>query len=182
MRTPLAVALVSWLIVIAPVAAEPAPRAKADRSKAAADLLAAAKAFDAGNCEQAIKYAGKSIDRHEEPALPEQARAIAFQIASSCEEQLDRGTDAYRHAFAGTALTAIDDATWRRRLLYELRDHRNEAAVATVEAMTSGRGAALNSVPIAWCYQFSTQLKNAGAADLRRRLLAILAGEGYDPD
>ncbi len=182
MRNPLIIALASSLIAIAPVGAEPAPGAKADRSKAGADLLTAAKAFDAGNCEEAIKYAGKSIDRNDKAALPEQARAIAFQIESSCEEQLDRGTDAYRHAFAGTALAAIDDATWRRRLLYELRDHRNEAAVATVEAMTNGRGAALNSVPSSWYYQFSTQLKTAGAADLRRRLLAILAGDGYDPD
>lgn len=182
MRIPLIAAIVLATLAVVPASADKTADTAAATRKAATDLLAAAKAADAGNCDQAARGAGKVIGRKEAAALPERILAAAYDLAVACEAQLGRNDAAYRHALAGTALSDSDDATWRLRLAYELQGHRNEAAVVTLEAMTRGRGAALNSVPIAWFYQFSTQLKTAGALNLQRRLLAILAGDAYDPD
>lgn len=167
-----------------PGAAHAAPPAEGDagNSNAASNLLAAAAAAKEGDCERTVGFAVKVVDSENAASLPEEARAAALELAATCEAQLGRSADAYRHAVAATKLAASDESAWELRLVLELREQRSAAAIATIEAMAKERSAALNAIPIRWFYQFDMQLKNAGATGLRRRLLAILADGGYVPD
>lgn len=150
--------------------------------RAGAKLLAAARAAEGGDCRSAARRARQVVDRRDAADLPERLRAAGLELAATCEAAIDRHADAYRHAFAATALAASSDQAWRMRLGYEIRERRNEAAVATIEAMTQGRGAALDGIPIRWFYQFDNSLKEPAAKALRARLLSVLAGTGYSPD
>lgn len=165
-------------------AAYAAPATERDRheSGAASDLLAAADAAKEGNCERTITLAVKVIEDKEAALLPEDARAAALMLAAGCEATLGRSADAYRHIMAATMFPASDDAAWELRLALELQDQRNDAAISTIEAMTQGRGAALNAIPIKLFGELHTRLKSADASALRRRLLAVLTSSGYTPD
>lgn len=133
---------------------------------AAADLRAAGAAAEAGDCVRAVAAADKARRASGFASLPDELRLAVVQIAGFCEGSLGQDAAAYRDLLAATELT----------------DKRHEAAVATVEAMENGRGAALNAIPVAWFYEFDRRLKDAKDPALRRRLLAVLSQGSYDPD
>lgn len=146
------------------------------------DLRAAADAAEKGDCARAIDRATAVRRSAAFKSLSGELRMATLQLAGLCAASLDRGADAYRDLRAATAFADSADEAWRMRLIYELDDKRFADAVATIEAMSNGRGAALAGVPTRWLYQLDRQMKDAGQTALRRRLLAILSQSGYDPD
>ncbi len=144
-------------------------------------LRKAAAAAETGDCKTASRIVNPMLDA-QVPSIPKQLLSPTYQIAITCEISLKRNADAYRHALAGTALEDGGDELWRLRVAMELDDKRTEAAVASVEAMSQGRGAALNALPVRWLYQLNRQLRDAGLAGPRRRLLTILSANAYSPD
>lgn len=70
---------------------------------------------------------------------------------------------------------------WRIRLALELDGKQRDAALTTVMSMTQGRGAALNAVPVRWLLPLDNDLRDAGDAANRRRLLAMLAEPSHVP-
>jgi tetratricopeptide (TPR) repeat protein len=114
--------------------------------------------------------------------VPAEIEAMLYEIVVSCEWRQDAKGAAHAHALKGTALEGGSDSLWRMRFGLELDMNRPDAVVTTVEAMTGGRGAALNAIPVSSMWQASLQLKDLGKADLRARLLQLLAGDGYAPD
>lgn len=172
------------LLITAPTHAEQI-KAQADTAavrRAAETLQSAAKAASSGDCRTGARLSTKIVDDARAPSLPEALLAAGFEIVVACEQQLGRSTDAYRHVLAGTMLGASSDWLWRTRLYLELQQERTDAAVSTVEAMTQGRGAALNGLSIRTLYSLDGKLENANQTALRMRLLAILSGNGYVPD
>lgn len=152
------------------------------RAVIAKNLVAAATAAEAGNCRKALDAIGKVRKAKEFPSLPDELRMGTLHLAAFCESQGGQSAAAYRDAFAASAFAASDESVWRMRLAYELEDKRHDAAVATIEAMTQGHGAALNAIPIRWLYQLSSALKREQAIAARRRLLATLSDDSYQPD
>ena len=108
--------------------------------------------------------------------------ALAFEIATRCEHQAKNYTAAYDLALRGSMLENSSDFLWLVRLSTELDDKRVEAAVASVEAMTQGRGAALNAAPVRWMWTLEDQVREPAKAALRRRLLKALASDSYSPE
>ncbi|WP_345573533.1 hypothetical protein [Stakelama sediminis] len=81
-----------------------------------------------------------------------------------------------------TRSDAAPDALWYMRLWLEHHKGDDAAAVATVEAMSSGRGRALNAIPRPLLFDLDTALKKAGNTALRIRLLKVLSADSYIPD
>lgn len=152
---------------------------KAD--KAFERLKLAAGYFDAGDCKSALRLASPLVDE-KEPALLPKLLALAYDVVVQCEFASNQSASAYLHAVRGSGLQYGSDYLWRARLAFELDNGRHEAAVETLESMTLGRGAALNSVPLNWMWQLLRNLKNAQLSRLRERALKILSDGSYAPD
>jgi tetratricopeptide (TPR) repeat protein len=144
-------------------------------------LLNVAKASDARDCTTVLKLGLPLADSREPLALPDEAEALLYEMVARCEVDSDRDR-AYALALRASALEHSSDGIWRFRLALELDAKRNEAALATVEAMARGRGAALNSVPVQWMGQFHRTLRDAKQNALRFRLLKVLASDSYAPE
>ncbi|HEY5721907.1 MAG TPA: hypothetical protein VIT45_06255 [Allosphingosinicella sp.] len=139
-------------------------------------------AYERDDCATVLTLGSPIIDSPNRSGLTDDIAALLFQMAGYCELKQGSKDRAYSHALKGTALDAASDYLWRMRLGLEMDLKRDEAALATILAMTQGRGAALNSVDVGWMWQFSRSLKEAGKQDVRRRLLQLLAGQFYAPD
>lgn len=168
------------LMVPTLVGAEDRPPDAARVRATVGKLQKAAAAAEAGDCKVAAGILGPLLDTHE-VSIPKELLSPTYRIATACELSLGRSVDAYRHALAGSVLEDSDDDVWRWRIALELQDKRVEAAVVSVEAMSQGRGAALNALPVRWLYQLDRQLKDAGFTGSRRRLLTILSANAYSP-
>lgn len=117
------------------------------------------------------------------PAIePEQLEAYAFELAALCAARQQDPKTARALALAGTALPAATDRLWLMRLRLELVDQDFRAAVVTAEAMSNGRGKALNAVPIEWFGSLQQVLRDRKLPKERQRLLAVLANPAYVPD
>lgn len=140
-----------------------------------------AEAYQANDCKRILDLAAPLVAR-KKTGLSEQEEADVLELLASCEAELKMEEAAYAHALRATGLEPSSDYAWHLRLAAEARAQRFEAAVVTIEAMTQGRGAALNSVPVSWMWRIDRELTKAGRADLRRRLLAVLASDAYAPN
>lgn len=156
---------------------------KADRQKQKdiADLQAAAQAAERRDCPAAVKVVAPLVDRKPDH-LPPIVLAGAYQLAAFCELMTGKQADAYRHALAGSALPDSSDDLWRLRLELEVEEGRLAAAVTTIEAMSQGRGAALNGERQEVLYRLDRLVTDARDLGLRRRLLAVLVASSYVPD
>lgn len=179
----MAAALTTLLASAAAVSAGVAERSDT-RRRIEAKLNAAVEAAKADDCPTTAKLEGEVVDDKRSAPRSEELRLVAFQLAAGCEAALGRTETAFRHAVAGTAYAGASDELWRLRLLVALqRTGGAEAAIATIEAMTRGRGAALNGMPVSVFYELDNRLrKNDAASSIRRRLLVVLTGPEYDPD
>jgi tetratricopeptide (TPR) repeat protein len=74
------------------------------------------------------------------------------------------------------------DLAWQYRFMAAVDSEKYEAAVATIEGMSQSKGTALNSLPMDSLWRLDSSLKESGQKALRRRLLAVLASDRYDPD
>lgn len=141
-------------------------------------LASFAKAED---CKRAIKLGKRIVDRASAPTLPPKLIATVYEIVSFCEAETGSRQAALAHAVAGTRLDDSSAALWHERLWLEIQLNKFQDAVMTVEAMTQGRGAALNTVPIQWYYLINRQLRDAGEGSFRARLLQVLTDSSYVP-
>jgi tetratricopeptide (TPR) repeat protein len=167
------------LLAAAPAPADDEPFPPELRPKAI-QLQRAAEAFDRGDCKAALSLARPLIAQRAGPHLPDAAEAIAYDLVVGCEADGDRRR-AYADALAGTRLEHSSDALWHERLLLEMQAERYDAAVATLEAMTQGRGAALSAVPDDWLPFLNRRLADDSKAPLRRRFLKAVTDDSYAP-
>lgn len=140
----------------------------------------AAAAADAGDCKTALRLLTPMLKSAED--MPDGLRAPLIDAAASCAITLQQIPLAYDYAVKGTAFDNASDWLWRMRLLIELDGKRTDAALATITAMTQGRGAALNSVPVKFIIEFDNAMRRSDNAAGRRRLLAMLVQPSYQPD
>jgi tetratricopeptide (TPR) repeat protein len=147
-----------------------------------ARLQTLAVASDRGDCATVLRDGVPLMDAAGGTGLPDEAEAIGYDIVALCEEGSGKGEAAYAHALRGTKLEHSSDTLWHLRLFHEMHDDRAEAAVATIEAMSQGRGAALNSAPLPWMGQIDRALKEPGKEAVRRRFLKVLGSDSYAPD
>ncbi|WEK44566.1 MAG: hypothetical protein P0Y64_07200 [Candidatus Sphingomonas colombiensis] len=145
-------------------------------------LRAAFSAAQANDCRKALGALGKVRSSKDFATLSDELRLATLTLAAGCETQENDHKAGYRDALAATAFAGSDAFIWQLRLGYEMEDKRYADAVATVEAMRQGHGAALNALEVRWLYQLHEGLKKQKATDLRRRLLAVLADNAYEPD
>lgn len=154
----------------------PALRPKVER------LQHAAEAYDRQDCKTALALARPLLGGGGTPRLPDELEALAYDLVVGCEGDTAKDR-AYADALAGTRLEHSSDSLWHQRLLLEIQAERLDAAVATIEAMTQGRGAALNTVPDDWMSFIRRKLDaDKPAAPLRRRFLKALSDDTYAPD
>jgi tetratricopeptide (TPR) repeat protein len=144
-------------------------------------LEKSAAAYDQGDCKTALRFGLPLIAATGSTGLGDEAEAVAHEIVVRCETESGANEKAYAHALAGTRLENSSDYLWLVRLGVELDTKEFDAAVATVEAMSQGRGKALNAIPLQWMWSINRQLKDAGKDDLRGRFLKVLAGDAYAP-
>jgi tetratricopeptide (TPR) repeat protein len=162
------------------VAATPAsPPQAGDRLET---LKAIGRAADASDCDTVIRLGTPLLDAPGGTGLSDALEAIAAEIVVRCELRKESKDAAYIHALRGTRLEHGSDLLWRFRLALELDANKDEAALATLEAMTQGRGAALNAIPVSWMWQLSRKFRESGRKEQRTRLLRLLGGDGYAPD
>lgn len=169
------------MIAAALIATAPAAGADGDLRRAAEALRVGAEAAGRGDCPAAIKPTAKVIAGKTFADLPPDLRLAALQVAAICSTTLNRADDGYRYALAATAFEDSDDLLWRIRLAHELDGSRFDAAVATVERMANGRGAALGDIPVQWFGRISLELRRRKEMALRRRLLAVVGTDLYQP-
>lgn len=134
------------------------------------------------DCKGVIKLGTRIVDRGSAPTLPPKLMASVYEIVSFCETETGSREAALTHAVAGTRLDDSSDGLWLERLWLEIQLNKFEDAVTTVEAMTQGRGSALNKAPIQWYYLINRQLLDAGKTDTRARLLKVLTDSSYVPN
>lgn len=137
-------------------------------------------AYQARDCKTVVNLGAPLLDRSGGTGLGSDAEAALYDVVVDCEAQLKAFEAAYAHALRATALDESSDYLWRVRLGGELQLKNYRAAVATVEAMSQGRGAALNAMPMAWLWRLDSELKK-DEPGYRRRLLAVLAQDAYAP-
>jgi tetratricopeptide (TPR) repeat protein len=138
-------------------------------------------AYKAQDCKTVVQLGAPILDSKRGTGLPSDLEAVLYDLVVGCEAELGSNDAYYAHALRATAIEESSDYLWRARLAGELQKDKYEAAVATVDAMSQGRGAALNAIPISWMGQLDRHLKDSGRTDLRRRLLKLLSGDSYAP-
>jgi tetratricopeptide (TPR) repeat protein len=134
-----------------------------------------------GDCKTAAALGGPLLDR-KAAGLPSEMVPLLYELIVGCEVQIKAVDTGYRHALAGTRLDDSTDRLWQMRLLIELTKPDYPASIATLEAMTQGRGAALNSFPAELIWELNREVKDKGDKPLQRRLLKVLASDAYYPD
>ena len=181
-RTVVAGAMVIALAVLpASASGQNAPGSNVSR-KIQADLQKIGEAYDRNDCDTVLKLGVPILDKGGGSGLAGKIEAALFELVTSCEIDKELTDKAYQHSVRGTRLEASSDWLWRTRFGLEHFTDRYAEAVATVEAMSQGRGAALNGVDSSRLWGLHSDLKEAGLHDLRRRLLAVLAADAYDPE
>lgn len=138
-------------------------------------------AAERGDCNAVLPLVAKLKTMREFADVPA-LRLVTLHLSASCLHELKQPSAAYDDALAGSTLPDSDDYLWRLRLYYEVERKDWPAVVATIEALSNGRGATLNALPISNLYTIDTQLKRAKLAALRQRLLTVLAADSYWPD
>jgi tetratricopeptide (TPR) repeat protein len=85
-------------------------------------------------------------------------------------------------AGVGAYFAINSDWAWRLRFEVAVDSQNYESAVATIETMSRSRRSALNEMPMDSLSGLDTKLQESGEKNLRKRLLAVLAGDSYDPE
>lgn len=170
----------SALAALALLASPSAGHASAPKSPDYAALQAGLRAAQTNDCKGALKLMAPVLRQPQ--VLPDEPRAAADAVAALCALRVDQTATAYGYALDGTALQVADDELWRIRLGIELDQKKTDAALETVTRLTEGRGAALNGMPVRWLLSLDNNLRDAGNAVGRRRLLAILTEPNYLPN
>jgi tetratricopeptide (TPR) repeat protein len=175
MRLAAAAAAVCW--VAAPSTAHAAGSAAANLARLN-EMLEAAKKDD---CKTVLGRARTLLDHHRGSGLPPELAPFAFEVAAWCKVEQGNKAAALDYAVRGTEFEQSSDSLWQLRLGLQGDTKQYEAAVVTVEAMSQGRGAALNgdSRTVSMVYNI---VRDSGREDLRRRLLKILASDAYAPE
>lgn len=146
--------------------------------KALADIGAAA---EAGNCGTLLKRAQPLVDRRQR-ALPNDVAAALYEVMADCQLTAERVDVAHGLALRGTALAEASPRLWHIRFYGDVEKKRYGDAAATLEAMTQGHSAALNHLPLPLLWSLIHEMKAAGAAAERTRILKLLASEAYAPE
>jgi tetratricopeptide (TPR) repeat protein len=141
-------------------------------------LRALGAALEKEDCPAVVKLAVPLLKKG---GLPGQAEAALDAVLADCANKAGDKARAYTYVFRGTKVPEAPDELWTARLWMEAEAKQYPAAVATVEEMSRGRGAALNSTPLNLLYLLSRSLKDAGLKAERKRLLAVLAADAYVP-
>jgi len=144
-------------------------------------MMAIGEAADKHDCKTIARLGGPLLDR-QVASLPPEMVPPFYDLVVACEATTGATVRAYAHALKGTQLEQSSDILWTLRLALEVEAKNYPAAVATVETMAQGRGAALNALETSALWQFDQSLKEAGMTAERRRLLKILASDSYLPD
>jgi tetratricopeptide (TPR) repeat protein len=147
-------------------------------------LLQSLQAIDAAttakDCKKVVTL-GEALIVARHGKLPPRIEGSVEWAVAGCAVDLGAKDKGYAHALAGTRIEDSPDELWQMRLWMEMEAKKYAAAVATVEAMTQGRGAALNDTPMQWLYRLNVELKEAGLKQERMRLLKLLAADAYAP-
>ena len=162
-------------------AAAPEPAPTAQERQLAETLTAIDAANDAGDCRKA-RTLGEGLLKARPGKLKARLEAALEGVVAQCAFEAGARDAAYAHALRGTGFDESRDGLWHLRLFLELEAKKYGAAVATVDAMMQGHGAALNSAPMQWLYRLDQEIKKAGLKAERRRLLALLASDAYVPN
>jgi tetratricopeptide (TPR) repeat protein len=163
---------------VAALAAAPPPAAGPGPTAAA--LLDVAKAADEGDCKTVVKRGPPLLDLGGASAIPAELVPPAYDMVVACEVQEGAAAAALAHALRGTAVEASSDYLWRTRLALQVEAKQYEPAVATIEAMSQGRGAVLNGNPDLVGLTYRKVRDDAPA--LQPRLLKVLASDAYAPE
>jgi tetratricopeptide (TPR) repeat protein len=163
-----------------PAAVPAAPRAESPERQAER-VLEIREAYERKDCDSVLRLAPPIVDRTPS-GLPEEMEMAVHETVILCKVDKDSKADAYAHALRVTGLEYSSDWLWRFRLALEMDQGKWDSAVATVAAMSQGRGAALNAIPTDFMFRLEDGVADTGRRDLRKRLLALLASDSYDPD
>ena len=173
----LAIGIGTALAITAPASAAP----QSSDGKAMETMRKIAEAAERKDCKTILRLGVPLIEARKASGLPGELEAANYALVILCEVEGGLNDRAYAHALRGTALDHASDDLWALRFALEVDGKRYEEAVKTIEAMAQGRGAALNEISINGLYRFEGELKDAGKNALRKRLLAVLASDTYDP-
>ncbi len=155
---------------------------KPSRETRATDLQRLGEALERRDCPTVLRLGPPVVDAPADPAVPEAAKSYVLQMLSYCESKEGSKDRAYAYALRATEIDSGPDMSWQLRYFAEIELEKWEQAVATVEAMSQGRGATLNAMPMSVLWTLDNALKEKGSKDFRMRLLAVLASDAYDPD
>jgi tetratricopeptide (TPR) repeat protein len=150
--------------------------------QAIARLKLVGEAAERNDCKVVLAQGPKLLDRDLAALLSKQAVAAAYDVIVQCQINNNILEGAYKNALAGTELFESSDWLWRIRFALEMDLKHPELAATSAVAMTQGRGAALNAIPIRWMWQVLGQLKEPGKRDSRLALLKTLSLDSYTPD
>jgi hypothetical protein len=158
-----------------------APKAMGQDRQLEGTLTAIDAANAAGDCRK-VTTLSEPLLKARHGKLEARLEAALEGVVAQCAYEAGAKDSAYVHALRGTGFEESADGLWHLRLYLELETKKYAAAVASVEAMSQGRGAALNSAPTQWLYRLAEEMKKAGLKPERKRLLKLLASDAYAPD
>ena len=177
--------LAASVALVGPWAVAGRPAVAGENTAAARSLRAIQHAHEAArreDCKSVLKHATPVLDRSGGEDLPDDIRAFAYDLVVVCAIRQGQSQRALTYARLGSELDASSDYLWHMRFGLLLDAEQHEAAVETIEAMSQGRGAALNSASLDWVSSLHRALKDAGKQEHRRRLLKVLSSEAYVPE
>src|SRR4051812_43349315 len=143
-------------------------------------MKALAEIVAASDCAAILKR-GQPLAERREKALPAEVAVALYELLARCDLEADRTDAAYSLLMRGTALAESTPKLWYGRLYVEMKRKRYGDVAATLEAMTQGHGATLNEMPIPAMWEVLREMKDAGAAAARTRVLKLLASDAYAP-
>lgn len=155
------------------------PPVKADDQT---QILGLAEVMGSRDCSAIIKAGIPIVDNASAPAIPPMLLAYTYDMVIYCEIQKESFKSALAHAVVGIALEHSSDWLWRTKFELEASLNQFEDAVATIEAMILGRGAALNGVSLQRLYRLDDELIENSLLNLRERLLKVLSQSAFVPD
>lgn len=147
---------------------------------ALAHLRAGASAAQRNDCRTTLKEVVPVLDGDTTP-LSETALAAGYDLAIGCSARLDDMAKAGEFARRATALQSASDLAWLLRFFADYESRRYPQAIETLEAMTQGRGRALNQLDLHSLWGLHRDLDKAKLDALDKRLLAIMIAPSFEP-
>lgn len=142
-------------------------------------LQTALDAYNAGDCAPTEQTIPSLVAKRS--GLSDEILALGYDILVRCELASKKYEAAYSHLTEVTKLQSATDDLWLMRWAMEIWLKKSEAAVSTLETLSTSRGSAVARVPADQLFDLYRAVKSAGSDALIERFLKSVIAPNFIP-